>query len=192
MTASPHRASPVDAFRVALAARVLRQGGVVLHATEGVWGLACDAQDERAVERILCMKERPAHKGLIVIGDSPAVFAPELAALQSAQRSEVLRTWPGPVTWVLPDCRFGDLITGYRSEVAVRVPGHEQTRRLVRLAGMPLVSTSANRAGDPAPVDMLSAIRRMGCFVDHVLAGRTSGRGVASRIRRLDGSVLRG
>ncbi|MEZ5594889.1 MAG: Sua5/YciO/YrdC/YwlC family protein [Pseudomonadales bacterium] len=60
-------------------------GGVVLHATEGVWGLACDASDTTAVSRILTIKRRAATKGLILIGGLAAAFADELAG--STQRS---------------------------------------------------------------------------------------------------------
>ena len=58
--------------------RHLRQGGVVAHATEGVWGLACDPFDCQAVARILAIKGRSPDKGLILIGGSADCFAPEL------------------------------------------------------------------------------------------------------------------
>ena len=88
------------------AVAVLRDGGIVLHATEGVWGFACDPQDKTAVTRILQIKGRPIDKGLIVIGSEPEAFALELAALTDEQRRDVLSTWPGRHTWVLPNGQF--------------------------------------------------------------------------------------
>ena len=66
-----------QAWQLKLAARVIERGGVVLHATEGVWGLACNPFNARAVRMILEWKGRPASKGLIVIAaEVPAgVFA---------------------------------------------------------------------------------------------------------------------
>ena len=50
------------------ATAVLRRGGVVAHATEGVWGLACDPRSDISVKKILDIKQREKEKGLILIG----------------------------------------------------------------------------------------------------------------------------
>ena len=138
---------------LAQAADLIRAGRIVLHATEGVWGLACDPFQEQAVTRILALKGRPVDKGLIVIGGSVAQFEPELAGLPAAQRKSVVDTWPGPVTWLLPNQRFPRWITGVHDTVAVRVSGHPQARALCDAAGTALVSTSANPAGSPPAAD---------------------------------------
>ena len=49
-----------DWFQLEVAAGVILSGGVILHATEGVWGLACDPFSEAAVRRISSMKRRQA------------------------------------------------------------------------------------------------------------------------------------
>ncbi|MCP5180006.1 MAG: L-threonylcarbamoyladenylate synthase [Pseudomonadales bacterium] len=180
-----------DAFHLARAVRVLRRGGVVLHATEGVWGLACDASDTTAVSRILTIKRRAATKGLILIGGLAAAFADELAGLDPTQRELIEASWPGPVTWILPTGRFSPLVTGGTGSVAVRVPGHEQARCLAMAFGRPLVSTSANVAGRPAATRSWQAVRAVGTLVDYVLPGATGGRRGASEIRRPGGVVVR-
>jgi L-threonylcarbamoyladenylate synthase len=128
-------------WQLELAVAALRAGGLVLHATEGVWGLACDPLRAAAVARLLRVKSRTPDKGLIVIGADAETFAPELDALNAPQREEVLASWPGRVTWLLPSDRFPHWITGGRDTVAVRVPGHAQARALCRKFGGPLVST---------------------------------------------------
>src|SRR4051794_31230036 len=47
-----------ETFHLGIAAKVLRHGGIVAHATEGVWGLACDPFDADAVVRLLDLKGR--------------------------------------------------------------------------------------------------------------------------------------
>ncbi|MFK7912996.1 MAG: L-threonylcarbamoyladenylate synthase [Pseudomonadales bacterium] len=173
-----------------LAHAAIADGGVVLHATEGVWGLACDPFCEAAVTRILTIKNREASKGLIVIGGTVDTFAHELEALSSAERDQVTAGWPGPFTWVLPGQRFPVWVRGVHAGIAVRVPGHPQARALAALAG-PLVSTSANAAGAPAAVTQQDALDRFGDQVDVVLAGAVQNPGVASRLQTLDGAVLR-
>ena len=63
----------------------------MLHATEGVWGLAALASDDAAIERLLAIKERERDKGLIVIGADPADFSAELAALPEEARAALAR-----------------------------------------------------------------------------------------------------
>lgn len=181
-------------WQLELAVAALRAGGLVLHATEGVWGLACDPLRAAAVARLLRVKSRAPDKGLIVIGADAETFAPELDALNAPQREEVLASWPGRVTWLLPSDRFPHWITGGRDTVAVRVPGHAQARALCRKFGGPLVSTSANASGLPAIRRRLQArafaSRHQG--IDYVLPGETSaGSSGPSEIRDPHGNILR-
>ena len=165
------------------------------HATEGVWGLACNPFDCRAVARVLAIKGRSPNKGLILIGDSADCFAPELAPLTAADRRAVQSTWPGPVSWVLPSTRFPVWITGAgmapRPTVAVRVPGHAQARALCARFGGPLVSTSANPSGVPATDSVLRVRRWFRDAVDFIAPGQTLGRQGPSQLRTLAGEVLR-
>lgn len=184
----------INQWHIARAVRALEAGGIVLHATEGVWGIACDPFDESAVARLLLLKARPVDKGLIVIGGGPASFEPELAALGAAERVAIEQTWPGAVTWIVPNVQFPDWITGGRPTVAVRVPGHAQARALSRAFGGPLVSTSANRAGQPPAVNALQARRRLKGFAteqDWVLPGEVVVPGRPSTIRTLAGDTIR-
>jgi len=132
------------------AVQTLRSGGLIAHATEGVWGLACDPDNLAAVARILHLKDRAMSKGLLLLGAHPDTFAAELAELSAADRATALAAWPGPSTFVLPNSRrphWPHWITGDHSGVALRVPGHAQARALCNGFGGPLVSTSANPAG---------------------------------------------
>ncbi|MEQ8484286.1 MAG: Sua5/YciO/YrdC/YwlC family protein [Pseudomonadales bacterium] len=188
----------MNAWQLRLAEEALRRGELVLHATEGVWGLACDPLDRGAVAALLAAKGRAAAKGLILIGAEPLDFAPELDALDAPSREAVLGSWPGPVTWVLANGRFPDWVTGGRGTVAVRVPGHPQARALAGAFGAPIVSTSANRSGMPSARSRLQAVRwlrnlrRGGSRIRvHLLPGETQGRRGPSEIRTPAGARLR-
>jgi len=179
------------------AVRVLNRGGVVMHATEGVWGLACDPHNATALARLLWLKGRAVEKGLIVIADDAKRFQPELASLDPRTRSTVEQSWPGAVTWVLPNRQFSFGVTGGRDTVAVRVPGHPQARELCHAFDGPLISTSANRAGRRAPTSALQARRSFPAHVfptreDYVLPGEVLGPGAPSQIRIPGGATLRG
>lgn len=168
-----------DAAALLEAVRVLRAGGVVAHASEGVWGLGCDPFNRAAVERIHAIKGRSAAKGLIMIGAEAGDFAPELAGLDAVTAARVRASWPGAVTWVVANARFPSWATGGRATVAVRVPDHAQARALAAAFGGPIVSTSANRSGEPPAA---TAAQASALSPDYVLAGETGGRTGPSRI----------
>jgi len=161
----------------------LRGGGIVAHATEGVWGLACDPFDCDAVDRLLELKGRSVSKGLILIGAEVTDFALELTLLNDPAEARVSATWPGANTWLVPNVRFPRWITGGRTTVAVRVPGHAQARRMCARFGGPLVSTSANPSGRPPALNAITVRRYFDGAVDYVLHGETVGDGMPSQIR---------
>jgi L-threonylcarbamoyladenylate synthase len=179
-------------FHLKRAAQILRTGGIVAHATEGVWGLACDAQDGSAVARLLRLKGRSPARGLIVIGAQADWFAAELAGISTRARARVCATWPGPHTYLLPNVNFAPWITGASQQVAVRVPGHLQARALLAEFGQTLVSTSANPSGRPAAVEKLKVSAYFGSKVDYLLPGRVDTPGLVSSLEdAVNGVVLR-
>jgi L-threonylcarbamoyladenylate synthase len=124
--------------------RHLRNGGVIAYPTESCYGLGCDPCSARGVARILRIKRRPKHKGLILIGCTPGQFTPYLAR----PAGEWPRYWPGPTTLLLPAARrCPKWLTGRHDKLAVRVTAHPEAARLCRVLDTALVSTSANRFG---------------------------------------------
>ena len=137
---------------LATAAAILGEGGVIAYPTEAVWGLGCDPFDAAAVARLLALKRRPQAKGMIVIAADAAQVAPYLLwdVLAPQRQAQVLDSWPGPHTWLIP-CRADvpDWLRGDHDTLAVRVTAHPVAAALCRAFGGPVVSTSANRAGEP-------------------------------------------
>lgn len=171
------------------AARVIRQGGIVAYATEYCFGLGCDPFDPRAVSRLLRVKRRPAHKGLIVLaadGDQLKPFAAQVPA-------RAAETWPGPHTWLIePRANVPRWITGAHARLALRVTAHAQAAALCRRAGTAIVSTSANRAGERPARSYRETWRRLGEEVDYVLAGRVGNLRAPTPIRdAATGEVVR-
>lgn len=181
-----------DAFDHAL--RMLRDGGVIAYPTEAVWGLGCDPMHADAVQRLLALKQRPVEKGLILVAADLAQVQPWLDALPVARREAVLATWPGPVTWLLPDPdqRIPAWIRGHHQSVALRVSAHPQVQALSRAFGGLLVSTSANPAGLPPARTALDVHRYFGEAVDAMVPGETGGLDKPTAIRdALTGETLR-
>ncbi len=179
-------------FQLQLAAHHLRCGGVIAHATEGVWGLACDAFNECAVMELVALKQRPGSKGFILIADCLERFGSLVGELSDTQRRTLADAWPGPVTFLVAAPKAPAWLRGGHLQLAVRVPGHAQARALCERFGGPLVSTSANPHAR-MPARNASQVRRhFGDRLSFILAGRTGGLAGPSEIRDLStGTVVR-
>jgi L-threonylcarbamoyladenylate synthase len=146
-----------SALQLTEIARTLAEGNVVLMPTDTIYGLHALALDDDAVARVVALKERSETKPFVVLAASLdqlpllGVDAPPetLAALGSI--------WPAPLTAILP-LRTPIAASRGAISLAVRIPALDWLRELVRKSG-PLVSTSANRSGEPA-VDRPSALAR--------------------------------
>ena len=168
-------------------------GRVIAYPTEGVWGIGCDPFNEDAVRQLLRIKGRRPEKGLILVAASIQQFAPLLAGLSPGQLEQLETSWPGPITWIVPDNgRVPVWIRGQHSAVALRVSAHPLVAELCKRFGGPIVSTSANRAGRPV-ARYPWQIRRQLPMLDYVLHGPLGGTGKPSEIRDLQsGKILRG
>jgi L-threonylcarbamoyladenylate synthase len=154
----------------------LQRGGLIAYATESCFGLGCEPLNRRAVERLLRLKGRPRHKGLILIGSDAAQFQHFLAPLPATLRARLPEWWPGPVTLLLPASRRCPVwLRGRHPKLAVRITAHAGATRLCQGLGMALVSTSANYAGYK-PLKTAAACRRAFGPLVRVLPGHVGAR----------------
>ncbi len=174
------------------AARVLQQGGVVAYPTEAVYGLGCDPLNETAVMRLLEIKSRPVSKGLILLGADLDQLAPFVELTEQQQR-QLREHWPLATTYLVHASALTPAwIRGSHDKVAVRVSQHPVATELCRLANMPIVSTSANYAGDPACRNAFQVTRQLGADLDFIVTGQCDRAARPSTIIDLEsGAVLR-
>ena len=186
-------AASVSAWHVRRAARVLDAGGVIVYPSEGVLGLGCDPFRTSAVRRLLRLKRRPMRMGFILIASAFEQVRPLIATLPPALSREVLDSWPGPVTWVLPAAdRVPEWLTGGRDTLALRVTAHPLASAICSAFGAPVVSTSANIRGRSPPRHPLSLSRELRSGADYVVPGRTGGARGPTEIRDArSGALLR-
>jgi protein-tyrosine phosphatase len=196
MAADILKINPTGDRRVALqrAAQVLGAGGLVVFPTETVYGVAASAADGRAVQRLRGVKGRAADQPFTVHVARPNAaerFAPSVSSLG---RRFMKKGWPGPLTLVFPvdDPRQAaahdrlspegrDAIYRHRS-VGLRCPDDETALKLLEACETPVIASSANSAGRPAPTDADAALAELGAQVDLVLDAGRSRYGRASTI----------
>jgi len=163
------------------AGRILRNGGVVIYPTEGVFGLGCLPDDSQAIERVLTIKQRDPSQGLILI-------AADRAQLEHWIDTDLdIPSDPStPVTWIVPaSANTPPWITGRHESVAVRITRHPIAAALCNAAGSALVSTSANVSGHAPAANAHVLRRQFHDLVDYIVPGDCGPSPGASEIRDL-------
>ena len=128
----------------------LKAGKVLIHPTESIWGIGCDALNETSIDLIFKLKKRPLNKNLILLADSYFSIKNFVININPDQEKLLNKKWPGPYTFLftynknLPSHLMND--TG---KIAIRVSNHLPIKRLLECHKGYMVSTSANFSGKP-------------------------------------------
>lgn len=183
-------------WKLRTAARLIKSGGVIAYPTETVWGLGCDPFQAKAVERILHLKKRAPAKGLILLSTCADDYAALLSTLNMTQRQQILDSqFQGPATtWLVPDHNhvIPEWIKGEHSCVAIRLTKHPLLLGLRRYYSGPIVSTSANPAGQKTANTRIRLRQYFGETLDCILPGECSRGATPSRIIDImTGNILR-
>lgn len=144
---------PISEIQKAIS--ILRAGGVVVFPTETAYGIAADATNSRAVEKVIEIKGRAREKALpLIVADRK--MAEKYVSLSPIFDQLISNFWPGPLTVVSPIRKESILssLVVQDNTVAVRVSSDPIAHELSARLGVPIVSTSANRAGEPACYDI--------------------------------------
>jgi len=165
------------------AASLLRRGKLVAIPTETVYGLAGDAFNEAAVLSIFEAKNRPQFDPLIVHSSGIEWVKEHVAEIPQIARRLMDEFWPGPMTLVLPKKDIvPDLVTSGLDNVAVRVPSHPMTQKLLHKIDFPLAAPSANPFGYVSPTTAQHVNDQLGDKIDYILDGGPTKVGLESTI----------
>ena len=169
------------------AAKVIRDGGLVVFPTETVYGLGADALSSGAAEKIYKAKGRPSDNPLIIT--LPSVADVEKYAYPPKSFYKLSEKFlPGPLTCVVrKKSIIPDTVSAGLPTVAVRVPSNPIAQKLCALSGVPVAAPSANLSGKPSVTSLKSAIEDMYGRVDVIIDGGESEIGLESTIVSLDG-----
>jgi len=175
---------PADRARsIERAVALLRAGGIVGLPTDTVYGLGAHASIATAIERLYEIKGRERQKAIPVLLARTEDVTSVVSAVPEVARRLAERFWPGPVTLVLPKApTLLDVLTGGADSVAVRVPAHAVTRRLILALGAPLATTSANLSGQREATTAQEVRQALQDRVPLILDGGRCPGGVASTV----------
>jgi len=145
---------PENSKAIDQAIEILNSGGVVAHATETCYGLACDLSNPDAVRKLFKIKGRPEDMPISALFES-VTQAKEFVEWNDRAEELAAEHLPGPLTLILP-VKADAPETLYpipegSSTIGVRVSPHAAAQRLVQRFGKPISTTSANMHGEPNP-----------------------------------------
>lgn len=162
------------------AVKVLREGGVILYPTDTVWGIGCDATNEKAVARVFEIKRRSEAKSLVLLAcdlDMVAKYIKEIPSIAI----DLVEVNDAPMTIIYPGAQYlAPNAVAEDGSVGIRIPlvpeeeagslkGADFTRELVRRLRKPLVSTSANISGEPTPANFSEISEEIKSAMDYVV-----------------------
>ncbi|MBO4842192.1 MAG: threonylcarbamoyl-AMP synthase [Bacteroidales bacterium] len=141
----------IDLEEVKAAVETLKAGGVILYPTDTVWGLGCDATNEAAVARIYAIKQRADSKSLITLVANADMLGKYVKVIPEVAIN-LLEVNDKPMTIIYPDAMgLAPNVVAEDGTAGIRIPMNDFCVEVIRRFHKPIVSTSANISGQPAP-----------------------------------------
>ncbi|MGC9332332.1 MAG: L-threonylcarbamoyladenylate synthase [Bacteroidales bacterium] len=171
----------------------LHNGGIILYPTDTIWGIGCDATNPDAVDKLYNIKERDKHKPMIILLDTinrimSYVDKPPEVAL------DVIELSNQPITVVFDKAKnLPETLIGQDGSIAIRVVKKKSLVELIRRFKRPLVSTSANVAGESPALSFKDIPDKLKTRVDYVCKSHRndSGQKISTVIRiKQDGEII--
>jgi len=176
---------------VKLAATLIRKGGIVAFPTETYYGIAADPFNEKTLQRLFVLKQRPAKKPILTLVNSRKQLHSLVFAVPDKYRVLMDRFWPGPLTLIFPAKNdLSPILTGGTGTVGVRISSNPVARLLVEHCGRPITATSANISGARPALSSAEVRQQFDDQLDMVIEGEATPGGSGSTIVALAGDEL--
>ncbi len=148
---------------------LLRQGKVILYPTDTIWGIGCDATQPKAVQKIYKIKERRDNKSLILLLDDINKLSNYVKEIPPIA-FDLIQNATSPLTIVYPHARnLPKKMIADDGSIAIRIVQGDYCKEVIRRLAKPLVSTSANISGEPAPKTFEQISETLKQKVDYVV-----------------------
>lgn len=133
------------------AVEVLRNGGIILYPTDTIWGIGCDATNEKAVARIFQLKNRHDSKAMLILMDTGSRLGQYIREVPEIAW-QLLEVADKPMTIIYPGAKnLAANLLAEDGSVGIRIAMDEFCQKLINKFGRPIVSTSANVSGEKTP-----------------------------------------
>jgi L-threonylcarbamoyladenylate synthase len=144
-------------------------GGLILYPTDTIWGIGCDATNAKAVDKVYTLKNRPSHKTMICLVANVFMLEKYVEAVPDVAYGIIdYSTKPTTIIYDNPKGVAHNLVAPDNT-LAIRVASDQFCQSLVKRFKKPIVSTSANLGGFPAPATFREISNEILKGVDYVV-----------------------
>lgn len=165
------------------AAELIKKGKIVIFPTETVYGIGVNGLDSNAVKKLYEIKKRPLNKPIsLLVSDMEMVE--QIARDITDVEYKIMKTFfPGPLTIILKKKEIvPDIVTSGSDTVGIRMPSEKIAIEIVKQAGVPIATPSANISGKPSGTNIKSIMQDFEGKVDFFIDGGESKLGIGSTI----------
>lgn len=126
---------------------VLAKGGTILYPTDSIWGIGCDATNQKAIDKIMQIKKRPVEKSMLILVDKAERIEQFVEKIPEIAWDLFTKT-TRPTTFIYPNVKnLPKNLIASDGSIGIRITSNDFCKRVIRLLGNPIVSTSANLSG---------------------------------------------
>lgn len=141
----------IDQSYINKVSEVLLAGKTILYPTDTVWGVGCDATNDKAVSKIYKIKKREESKSLIILVSSLSMLKEYVVVPKNVIKVIKESINPTTIIYQNPKGISGKIINKEDNSVAIRIVKDDFCQKLITQFGKPIVSTSANISGEDTP-----------------------------------------
>lgn len=164
-------------------AKIIKDGGIVIFPTETVYGIGANGLNAEAVKKIYELKKRPLSKPINLLVNSIEMIEKVARDITPLEYAIIKEFFPGPLTIILQKKEIvPDIVTANGTTVGVRMPANEIALELIKKAGVPLATPSANISDRPSKTNIKDVMSDFSEGVDCFIDGGESKIGIASTI----------
>ncbi|MBO4726267.1 MAG: Sua5/YciO/YrdC/YwlC family protein [Clostridia bacterium] len=137
-------------------AQVVQQGGIIIYPTDTIWGLGCNALDEKTTTKLKKLKGKPADAALIWLLPSIKAVEKFCGSINAVECSLLKKKHTSVII----------------HNQAVRVVKSGWLNKFLTACAVPMVATSANVHGQPVITSWRQAVKLFNGQTDAVIRGR--------------------
>lgn len=155
---------------------ILKDGGIVIYPTDTAFGIGCRIDNEKAVEKLFRIRNRPVIQAVPVLASSLEMASGYVQKIpKDVEEKLIKKYWPGALT-IIFECRIGkvpSLVRGGGTTLGIRIPDHKTTLSIIEGVSVPILGPSANFSGEETPYEFENLNPQLVNLADYVVGGQT-------------------
>lgn len=171
-------------------AKIIKEGGIVIFPTETVYGIGTNGLNEKAVQQLYEVKQRPLNKPISLLVNSIDMIEEIAKDITDIEYELIKEFFPGPLTIILKKNNIvPNILTANQDTVGIRMPANKIALKLIEYAGVPIATPSANISGRPSGTNIKDIMEDFDGKVDYFVDGGPSKIGRASTIVKVEKGI---